>query len=396
MSASLRLPSIPAPASVPVDDPALPPASAGTALPPVTAVSVDDLRWLAVQTRDRAADALFVYAVRTTGVYCRPSGSARLPRRENVVFFASAGAAEAAGYRPSRRDAADRTACALRQASRVADACRRIDAADVAPRLATLAMCAGLSPSHFHRLFKAVTGLTPTAYAAASRRRKVHASLPAADSVTRTLYDAGFASNSQFYAATDRMLGMTPTNYRAGGANTAIRFAIGACSLGAILVAQSPRGICAILLGDDPDQLARDLQDQFREATLIGADAAFEHLVAVVVGFVEMPTLGLDLPLDIRGTVFQQRVWQALATIPPGETASYTEIAERVGAPAAVRAVARACGANRLAVAIPCHRVVCADGALSGYRWGVERKQALLSREGTLSPLPAIRPKAVK
>ncbi|MGI4855964.1 MAG: methylated-DNA--[protein]-cysteine S-methyltransferase [Janthinobacterium lividum] len=287
------------------------------------AASADDLRWAAVQTRDRAADALFVYAVRTTGVYCRPSSSARLPRRENVVFFASAAAAaEAAGYRPSRRAAADRTAGATRQASRVADACRRIDAADVAPRLATLAAHAG-----------------------------------------------------------HRMLGMTPTNYRAGGAHTAIHFAIGACSLGAILVAQSPRGICAILLGDDPDQLARDVQDQFREATLIGADASFERQVAVVVGFVETPALGLDLPLDIRGTVFQERVWQALIAVPPGQTASYADIAERIGTPTAVRAVARACGANRLAVAIPCHRVVRADGALSGYRWGVERKQALLERE---------------
>ncbi|MCY0388520.1 bifunctional DNA-binding transcriptional regulator/O6-methylguanine-DNA methyltransferase Ada [Robbsia sp. Bb-Pol-6] len=376
MSAPLRPPYATAllPAATDSADAAADPDAAGTA-------AADELRWAAVQARDHTADALFVYGVRTTGVYGRPSGSARLPRRENVVFFASAAAAEAAGYRPSRRAAADRTARDARQAALVTEACRRIDAADVAPCLATLATHAGLSPGHFHRLFKAVTGLTPSAYAAAARRRRVHAGLPVAGSVTRVLYDAGFASNSRFYAATDHMLGMTPSNYRAGGANTTIRFAIGACSLGAILVAQSPRGICAILLGDDPDRLARDLQDQFREAALIGADASFEHLVALVVGFVETPALGLDLPLDIRGTVFQERVWRALAAIPPGQTASYADIAARIGAPTAVRAVARACGANRLAVAIPCHRVVRADGALSGYRWGVERKQALLVRE---------------
>ena len=174
---------------------------------------------------------------------------------------------------------------------------------------------------------------------------------------------------------------MTPSNYRAGGTQTAIRFAVGECSLGAILVAQSERGMCAILLGDDPDALARDLQDRFPQATLIGGDAAFEQLVSKVVGFVEAPALGLDLPLDIRGTAFQQRVWQALRKIPAGSTASYTDIARHIGAPHAVRAVAQACGANALAVAIPCHRVVRHDGTLSGYRWGIERKRTLLERE---------------
>lgn len=191
----------------------------------------------------------------------------------------------------------------------------------------------------------------------------------------------GFNSNSRFYEAADQLLGMKPGDYKAGGTNTDIRFAVGQCSLGAILVAQSNRGVCAILLGDDPDKLVRDLQDQFPRANLLGADHDFEQLIAQVVGFIEAPALGLNLPLDLRGTAFQERVWQALREIPVGCTASYAEIAQRIGAPTAYRAVAQACGANSLAVAIPCHRVVRADGNLSGYRWGVERKRQLLERE---------------
>ena len=199
--------------------------------------------------------------------------------------------------------------------------------------------------------------------------------------MTEAIYEAGYNSNSRFYAASNRALGMTPTNYRAGGTDTDIRFAIGECSLGSILVAQSDRGICAILLGDDPDALARDLQDRFPQANLLGGDKPFEQLVAKVIGFIEAPALGLDLPLDVRGTAFQQRVWLALQKVPAGTTASYTDIANSIGSPKSVRAVAQACGANNLAVAIPCHRVVRHDGALSGYRWGVEHKQALLDRE---------------
>ena len=238
-----------------------------------------------------------------------------------------------------------------------------------------------MSPHHFHRVFKAVTGLTPRAYAAAHRAQRVRTALDATDSVTAAIYDAGYQSSGRFYEDAAGVLGMTPSDWRAGGANTAIRFAVGQCSLGAILVAASARGICAITLGDDPDELVRDLQDRFPRAELVGGDAAFEGVVAKVVGFVEAPGSGLDLPLDVRGTAFQQRVWQALRTIPAGATASYTEIAQRIGAPKSVRAVASACAANAIAVAIPCHRVVRTDGALSGYRWGVERKRALLDRE---------------
>jgi AraC family transcriptional regulator of adaptative response/methylated-DNA-[protein]-cysteine methyltransferase len=238
-----------------------------------------------------------------------------------------------------------------------------------------------MSRYHFHRVFKAITGLTPRAYAAAHRAERVRRELGRSRTVTEAIFDAGFNSGGRFYATSDAVLGMTPTDYRAGGARAQIRFAVGECSLGSILVAKSAKGVCAILLGDDPDQLARDLQDRFPRANLIGADAEFEKLVAKIVGFVEAPAMGLDLPLDVRGTAFQQRVWQALRKIPVGSTASYADIAQRIGAPTAVRAVAQACAANAIALAIPCHRVVRHDGAVSGYRWGVERKRALLERE---------------
>lgn len=238
-----------------------------------------------------------------------------------------------------------------------------------------------MSPYHFHRVFKKHTGLTPRAYALAQRNLRVRAALASQDSVTAAVYEAGYNSNGRFYAEANALLGMTPSTFRAGGSSASILFAVGECSLGSILVASSERGVCAILLGDDPDALARALQDQFPRAVLIGGDAKFEELVAQVVGMVEAPALGSALPLDIRGTAFQQRVWEALRRIPAGTTASYTEVARMIGAPAAVRAVARACASNTLAVAIPCHRVVRNDGAISGYRWGVERKMALLERE---------------
>ena len=266
-------------------------------------------------------------------------------------------------------------------AAKVAEVCRFIESAAEIPSLNTLADRAGLSAYHFHRVFKAVTGVTPRAYAAAHRARRVRSELRRGGKVTDAIYDAGYGSNGRFYETSDEVLGMTPSAYRAGGANTEIRFAVGECSMGSILVAQSARGICAIFLGDDPQALVRDLQDRFPRARLMGGNREYEKLVARVVGFVEAPALGLDLPLDVRGTAFQQRVWQALRKIPAGATASYTEIAKRIGAPRSVRAVAGACAANPLAVVIPCHRVLRNDGALSGYRWGVERKQALLKRE---------------
>ena len=340
-----------------------------------------DPRWAAIVARDTKADALFVYGVKTTGVYCRPSSASRLPRPENVEFFDSPAQAEAAGYRPSKRAAGDQTQLAAHHAQIVADACRHIEQAETPPSLDVLARLAGLSSFHFHRVFKAITGLTPKGYASALRSRKVRVGLKGEHSVTDAVYGAGFNSNSRFYESADQLLGMKPSDYKAGGTNSEIHFAVGQCSLGAILVAQSQRGVCAILLGDDPDTLVRDLQDQFPKADLVGADRHFEQLIAQVVGFVEAPALGLNLPLDLRGTAFQERVWQALRDIPVGSTASYAQIAQRIGAPTSFRAVAQACGANHLAVAIPCHRVVRSNGELSGYRWGVERKRQLLERE---------------
>ncbi|MFS2199403.1 bifunctional DNA-binding transcriptional regulator/O6-methylguanine-DNA methyltransferase Ada [Pseudomonas sp. Pseusp3] len=341
----------------------------------------NDPRWAAVVARDPKADGQFVYAVKTTGIYCNPSSLARLPKPHNVEFFDSAEQAQAAGYRPSKRATRDQSELAAQHAATVAAACRQIESAETLPALGELAEAAGLSSFHFHRVFKAVTGLTPKGYADAHRSRKVRERLADGGSVTDALYDAGFNSNSRFYEAADHLLGMKPGDYRAAGQNNDIRFAVGQCSLGAILVAQSERGVCAILLGDDPHQLVCDLQDKFRRANLIGADHQFEQLIARVVGFIEAPAIGLDLPLDVRGTAFQERVWQALREIPVGSTASYADVAQRIGSPKAVRAVAQACGANNLAVAIPCHRVVRSDGHLSGYRWGVERKRQLLERE---------------
>ena len=343
------------------------------------ATTTSDPRWAAVVARDPAADGRFFYSVKTTGVYCRPSCASRTARPENVEFHATVEAAERAGFRPCKRCKPDQPAG--EQAAWVAELCRLIESAEQAPSLETLAHHAGLSPWHLHRVFKAVTGLTPRAYAAAHRAQRVKTGLARGATVTEAIYSAGYNSSARFYEQSNAVLGMTPSCYRAGGADTAIRFAVGQCTLGAILVAASGRGICAILLGDDPDALVRDLQDRFPRAELVGGDAGFKRWVAQVVGFVEQPRLGLDLPLDVRGTAFQQRVWQALQKIPAGTTASYTEIAQRIGAPKSVRAVAGACAANALAVAIPCHRVVRTDGELSGYRWGVARKRALLERE---------------
>lgn len=340
-----------------------------------------DPRWARVAARDRSADGEFFYSVRTTGVYCRPSCASRLANPKNVGFHATMAEAEAAGFRPCKRCKPDQLPRDEQYAATVAEACRTIETAEEAPSLAELAEAAGLSTFHFHRVFKAVTGVTPKEYAMAHRASRVRDELSRSASVTEAIYDSGFNSNSRFYEKSDHMLGMTPSDFRAGGANNDIRFAVGECSLGSILVATSAKGICAILMGDDPDALVRNLQDRFPRANLIGGDAEFEQLVARVVGFVEAPAIGLDLPLDLRGTAFQQRVWLALREIPAGKTASYADIARRIGSPKAVRGVAQACAANALAVAIPCHRVVRSDGALSGYRWGVERKRALLDRE---------------
>lgn len=340
-----------------------------------------DPRWQQVQARDAAADGQFFYAVTTTGVYCRPSCASRQARPEHVVFYATQDEARAAGFRPCRRCKPEQLPLATRHAAKVIVACRIIENAETLPKLATLAAQVGLSAHHFHRIFKAVTGLTPRAYAAAQRAQSLRQHLPGAATVTAAIVDAGYGSNSRFYEQADALLGMRPESYRDGGLDHDIRYTLGTCSLGTVLVAESARGICAIQLGDDAEDLVAALQRRFAKARLSTGDAELAMRLAQVLALIEGPTQPVELPLDVRGTVFQQRVWQALREIPAGHTASYAEVAQRIGAPKAVRAVAQACAANELAVAIPCHRVVRSDGSLSGYRWGGERKKALLRRE---------------
>jgi AraC family transcriptional regulator of adaptative response/methylated-DNA-[protein]-cysteine methyltransferase len=342
----------------------------------------NDPRWARVLARDRAADGVFWYSVATTGIFCRPSCPSRAANPKNVQLHDTLADARATGFRPCKRCHPDGPSIDAGNAAIVARACRLIEESEEEPSLNALAKAVGRSASYFHRNFRAVTGLTPKDYAAAHRAGKVRQGLARGGSVTEAIYDAGYNSSGRFYEKSTDMLGMTPTQFKTGGANEEIRFALGQTSLGAILVASSKKGVASILLGNDPDSLLRQLQDRFPKARFIGADEDYEALVARVVGFIEAPQIGLDLPLDVRGTAFQRRVWQALQEIPVGKTVSYAEIAQRIGSPKAVRAVAGACAANNLAVAIPCHRVVRNDGALSGYAWGVERKKALLDREG--------------
>jgi AraC family transcriptional regulator, regulatory protein of adaptative response / methylated-DNA-[protein]-cysteine methyltransferase len=348
--------------------------------------TIDDPRWQRVVERDISADGAFWYGVATTGIYCKPSCSSRRAHPDNVTFYDTQAAAVRAGFRACKRCRPDGPGAAAENALIVAQACRFIEQSDSAPSLAALAAAVDLSPSYFHRLFKDVTGVTPKAYATAHRAGLVRKHLAQAASVTTAIYDGGFNSSGRFYEHSTGMLGMTPRRFRAGGAHEELRFAVGQCSLGAILVASSEKGVASILIGEDAEVLVRNLQDQFPQATLVGGDKEYEELIARVVGFVETPAIGLHLPLDVRGTAFQQRVWKALQEIPPGHTASYQDIARKIGSPRAVRAVAGACAANAIAVAIPCHRVVRSDGALSGYRWGIERKRALLEREAVNQP----------
>jgi AraC family transcriptional regulator of adaptative response/methylated-DNA-[protein]-cysteine methyltransferase len=347
-----------------------------------SAVEVDP-RWARILARDRSVDGQFWYSVATTGVYCRPSCPSRAANPRNVGLHNSLTEAKATGFRPCKRCNPDGPSADVENAAIVAKACRLIEGSEEVPSLTGLAKAANLSTGYFHRLFKSVTGLTPKDYAEAHQAARVRDGLAKGQSVTEAMYDAGFNSSGRFYEKSRTMLGMTPTQYRAGGANEDIRFAVGQSSLGAILVASSDKGVASILIGDDPDELVRDLQDRFPKARLVGGDKEYESMVVRVIGFVEKPKIGLNLPLDVRGTAFQRRVWQALQDIPVGQTSSYSEIASKIGAPKAIRAVASACAANNIAVAIPCHRVVRNDGALSGYAWGVERKRELVAREAT-------------
>lgn len=341
----------------------------------------DEARWAAVRGRDRGADGAFVYGVLTTGVYCRPGCASRAPRRANVRFFGTPDEAEAAGLRPCKRCAprADRPDQA--EAAAIARAVAAIEAADEPPTLRELAAAAGLSPFYFHRRFKAALGVTPAAYARARRSERLREQLAAAPTVSAAIYEAGFGSSGRLYAEAGATLGMTPAAYRAGAPGEQIRYAVAPSALGQVLVAATGRGLCAIELGDDPVALAAGLRARFPHAALEGDSPELAAAVRAVVELVERPGRGLELPLDMRGTAFQRRVWAALREIPPGATASYAEVAQRIGQPGAARAVAQACAANTLAVAVPCHRVVRGDGEAGGYRWGGARKRALLARE---------------
>ncbi len=341
-----------------------------------------DPRWSAILARDPAADGAFLYSVRTTGVYCRPSCASRRPRPENVAFHASPGEAERAGFRPCRRCRPRGASPAAARTATVAALCRLLEGSDGPTPAEDLAARAGWSVSRMHRVFREVTGLTPRAYAAARRAERVRAALAGGGTITAAFHGAGYGSSGRFYEAAPGALGMTPTEVRRGGAGTEIRFACGPSSLGTVLVAATDRGVCAILLGEDEAVLAADLAGRFPRARLDRAGGAFERVVASVTALVEEPRRALDLPLDIRGTAFQRRVWEALRAVAPGTTATYASIAAALGTPSAARAVASACAANPLAVAVPCHRVLRADGGLAGYRWGVGRKRALLEREG--------------
>lgn len=339
----------------------------------------EEERWAAVLERDPQFDGRFYFAVQTTGIYCRPSCPAKRPKRDHVSFHDSPEEAERAGFRPCKRCKPRRdTDCA--RAQRISKACRLIENADGLP-LRALAEAVGLSPHHFHRQFKAELGITPKAYADAWRDSRARTALSRGATVTEALYEAGFNSSGRFYAAAPKAFGMAPGAFRAGGAGEEIAYAVAPCTLGHVLVAQSDNGICAILLGDAPDALRRALAKQFPRAEIREGSDGFASTAAAVVALVDAPSAPFDLPLDIRGTAFQRRVWEALQQIPPGATATYAEIAEAIGAPRAARAVASACAANRLAVAIPCHRVVRSGGGLSGYRWGPARKRALLKKE---------------
>jgi AraC family transcriptional regulator of adaptative response/methylated-DNA-[protein]-cysteine methyltransferase len=337
--------------------------------------------WSAVTGRDALADGRFVYAVRTSGIYCRPSCPSRLPLRKNVSFYETDSAAEAAGFRACKRCRPAEGSLADRHVAAIGRACALIREREALPNLSELADAAGISRYHFHRVFKQITGATPREWGEAHRLGRFAERLDAGEQIAQSVYAAGFGASSRAYAAAPNGLGMTPGARRRGGKGETIRYTIVPTALGHAIVAATERGICMTALDDDPARLEAELRRRFPAAALAPADAALAGWAEQIVRFITRPGAHPDLPLDIGGTAFQAMVWRALQKIPPGRTTSYSEIAAALGRPQAVRAVARAIASNNHAVLVPCHRVIRSDGALSGYRWGVERKRALLARE---------------
>jgi AraC family transcriptional regulator of adaptative response/methylated-DNA-[protein]-cysteine methyltransferase len=359
------------------------------AVPMSPAFMTEEQRWNAVRARDAAADGHFIIAVKTTGIYCRPSCPSKPALRKNVRFFATTAEARGAGFRACKRCRPDAAGAADPRLQGIARACRLIDEAETAPRLADLARAAGLSPHHFHRQFKKIVGVTPKAYLAARRTGRLQERLADGAAVTDAIYESGFGASSRFYEQADAALGMKARAYRRGGEGVEIAYAVARCYLGHALIAGTERGICMIAFGDDPAELVAELKRRFPRAIWRERAKDFADRVRRVMAFIDAPTAGFGLPLDVQGTAFQRRVWEALRQVPPGATASYGEIARRIGKPKAVRAVAQACGANPVAVAVPCHRIVAGDGGLGGYHWGVDRKKKLLAREAAAGKRPA-------
>jgi AraC family transcriptional regulator of adaptative response/methylated-DNA-[protein]-cysteine methyltransferase len=340
-----------------------------------------DRCWAAVIAHDATQDGHFFYSVKTTGVYCRPGCASRQPRRENIAFYETIAAAEAAGFRACKRCRPNEGSPADRHIAAIGRACALIRARDELPSLAELADAAGISRFHFHRVFKQITGATPREWGKAHRLGRFADRLDAGEGIAEAAYGAGFGASSRAYEAAPNGLGMTPAARRRGGLGETIRYTVVSTWLGWAIVAATERGICMTALADSRAALESDLRRRFPSADLLPADAALAGWAERVVRYITRPGDALDLPLDIRGTAFQARVWRALQKIPPGKTATYSEIAAALGQPQSVRAVAQACASNKLAVVVPCHRVVRRDGDLAGYRWGIERKRALLDRE---------------
>ena len=371
---------------IPIELPAaLYPTSKGIISMTPTLDLTDEWKWDSVVRRIRPVDGGFFYAVKTTGVFCRPSCPSRLPNRKNVVFFATTDAAERAGFRACKRCEPNAASPPTPGIAAVVRVCRLIDEAVETPTLNDLAEAVGLSPSHLQKVFKKAVGVSPKAYATAIRDRRLKEELLRNGTMTRAIYASGFSSSGRGYETLSGTLGMSLSEYRGGAAGRVIRCSVVECALGFVAVAATERGVCLIELGDSPDVLRAELSTRFPRADLQEGDPDLDRWVSRVVNLIEVPVRDVDLPLDVRGTAFQRQVWEALRAIPPGEVATYAEIARRIEQPAAVRAVAGACAANQLAVVIPCHRVIRSGGGLGGYRWGVARKQQLLDREAKIA-----------